>query len=254
MRLEGKVAIVTGAGAGIGRAIALRLAQEGSHIVVVDRNRSSAQETSSMVERTGHRALVCVADVARGDQVQSAVDATLEEFGRIDVLVNNAGVVTFTPFLDLPEAEWDLVIDTNLKGPFLFSQAVARAMIPAGRPGSIVNIGSAEGEVVVASGVHCQPHYNASKGGVKMLTKALAFELAPYNIRVNGVSPGPIETGFAGGLHEVSEAQEKMLRRLLIKRRGRPVEVASVVAFLASDESSYMTGAMVAVDGGWLVT
>ena len=101
MRLEGKVAIVTGAGAGIGRAIALRLAQEGSHIVVVDRNRSSAQETSSMVERTGHRALVCVADVARGDQVQSAVDATLEEFGRIDVLVNNAGVVTFTPFLDL---------------------------------------------------------------------------------------------------------------------------------------------------------
>jgi NAD(P)-dependent dehydrogenase (short-subunit alcohol dehydrogenase family) len=181
------------------------------------------------------------------------VDTALDTYGRVDYLVNNAGLVTMTPFLDLPEEEWDLVLDVNLKGQFLCSQAFARALVNAGHGGAIVNLGSIESEIISASGDHCQPHYNASKGGVKMLTKALAFELAPHDIRVNGVNPGTIDTRFAGDLHASPRAVEYIMGRSLIQRFGQPADVAHAVHFLLSDNASFITGTMLTVDGGWLV-
>src|SRR5579884_1493829 len=188
--LTNRVALITGAGSGIGRGIAQRLASFGAQVVVADINEAAGQETVRLVEADGGSALFTRTDVSVKADAEKMVAAALDRFGRVDYLVNNAGLVTMTPFLDLPEEEWDLVMNVNLKGQFLCAQAFARALVKADHGGAIVNLGSVESEVVAASGEHCQPHYNASKGGVKMLTKALAFELAPYGIRVNGVNPG----------------------------------------------------------------
>jgi NAD(P)-dependent dehydrogenase (short-subunit alcohol dehydrogenase family) len=144
-------------------------------------------------------------------------------------------------------------MNVNLKGQFLCAQAFARALVNADHGGAIVNLGSVESEVVAASGEHCQPHYNASKGGVKMLTKGLAFELAPYGIRVNGVNPGTIDTHFAGDLHESPRAIEYIMSRSLVKRFGEPLDIARAVHFLLSDNASFVTGTMLTVDAGWLV-
>jgi NAD(P)-dependent dehydrogenase (short-subunit alcohol dehydrogenase family) len=179
------------------------------------------------------------------------VAAAAERFGRLDYLVNNAGVVTMTPFLELPEEEWDRVIDIDLKGQFLCAQAFAREVIRQGHGGAIVNLGTVESEVVSASGEHCQVHYNAAKGGVKMLTKGMAFELARHDIRVNGINPGTIDTEFAGPRTE--RGRDRSLARALIKRLGQPADIARAVWFLLSDDASFITGTMLSVDGGWLV-
>jgi NAD(P)-dependent dehydrogenase (short-subunit alcohol dehydrogenase family) len=247
------VALITGAGSGIGRGIAQRLAAFGARVVVADVNEAGGRETVQLVESEGGSALFTRTDVSVKADAEAMVAAALDRFGRVDYLVNNAGLITLTPFLDLPEEEWDLVMNVNLKGQFLCTQAFARALVNAGHGGAIVNLGSVEGEVVAASGEHCQPHYNASKGGVKMLTKALAFELAPYGIRVNGVNPGTIDTRFAGDLHESPRAVEYIMGRSLLKRFGQPVDVARAVHFLLSDNASFVTGTMLTVDAGWLV-
>jgi NAD(P)-dependent dehydrogenase (short-subunit alcohol dehydrogenase family) len=248
----GRVAFVTGAGSGIGRAIAMRLAGERASVVVADVRLDAAEETASMIEARGVRALATQLDVRDPAQAASARDATREAFGAVHYLVNNAGLVRMSPLDDLDEDEWDLVLDTNLKGMYVVTRAIAPAIGEAGG-GAIVNMSTIESEVVVSSAGHPQVHYNASKGGVKMLTKALAVELSHRKIRVNAVAPGPVATSFIpGGDLRSPEAWAFMSQRLLVERVGEPEDVAAAVSFLLSDEASFITGAQLPVDGGWL--
>jgi NAD(P)-dependent dehydrogenase (short-subunit alcohol dehydrogenase family) len=248
----GRVAFVTGAGSGIGRAIAMRLAGERASVVVADVRLDAAEETASMIEARGMRALAIELDVRDPAQAASARDAALEAFGAVHDLVNNAGLVRMSPLDDLDEDEWDLVLDTNLKGMYVVTRAIAPAIGDAGG-GAIVNMSTIESEVVVSSAGHPQVHYNASKGGVRMLTKALAVELSHRKIRVNAVAPGPIATSFIpGGDLRSPEAWAFMSQRLLVERVGEPEDVAAAVSFLLSDEASFITGAQLPVDGGWL--
>jgi glucose 1-dehydrogenase/3-oxoacyl-[acyl-carrier protein] reductase len=192
------------------------------------------------------------ADVRERAEIESARDGALAAFGEIRYLVNNAGLVRMSTFDALEEDEWDLVLDTNLKGMYLVTRAVAPAIAEAGG-GAIVNLSTIESEVVVASQGHPQVHYNASKGGVRMLTKALAVELADRSIRVNAVAPGPIATSFIpGGDLRSPEAWAFLKERILVGRVGEPEDVAAAISFLLSDDASFITGAQLAVDGGWL--
>ncbi len=251
--MDRAVAIVTGAASGIGRSIAGYLAERNISVVVADVLDDVGSDAARQLTEQGAQALYVHADVSKKAEVEALVATASEHFGRLDYLVNNAGVVTMTGFLDLPEEEWDRVIDIDLKGQFLTAQAFAREVIRQQHGGAIVNLGTVESEVISASGEHCQVHYNAAKGGVKMLTKGIAFELAPHNIRVNGINPGCIDTRFAGDINDYPEVREYLMRRSLIKRLGQPIDIARVAWFLLSDDADYMTGTMVNVDGGWLV-
>lgn len=243
---------MTGAGSGIGRAVASGLAAEGAAVVVADVRREAAGETVAQIVDRGGRAVAIELDVRDASQAATARDAALEAFGSLHYLVNNAGLVRMSALDDLDEDEWDLVLDTNLKGMYIVTRAVAPAIGDAGG-GAIVNMSTIESEVVVSSAGHPQVHYNASKGGVKMLTKALAVELSHRRIRVNAVAPGPIATSFIpGGDLRSPEAWAFMSQRLLIDRVGEPGDVAAAVSFLLSDEASFITGAQLPVDGGWL--
>ena len=249
--MSDRVAIVTGAGSGIGRGIAVHLAGDGARVVVADIDDAGGQETAAQITGAGGAAMFVHTDVRLADDAQGMVDTCIGEYGIPDYLVNNAGLVTMTPFLELPEEEWDLVLDVDVKGQFLCGQAFSRALVTAGRGGAIVNIGSVESEVISASGDHCQVHYNVAKGGVKMLTKGMAFELARHDIRVNGINPGTIDTEFAGP--QTERGREFVFARALIKRLGQPADIARAVSFLLSDDASFITGTMLSVDGGWLV-
>ncbi|MGZ8581322.1 MAG: SDR family NAD(P)-dependent oxidoreductase [Actinomycetota bacterium] len=249
---SGRGAFVTGAGSGIGRAVATRLAAEGASVAVADVRLDAADETAAEIGDRGGHAIAIELDVRAPAEAAAARDAALEAFGTVHYLVNNAGLVRMSALDDLDEDEWDLVLDTNLKGMYVVTRALAPAIGDAGG-GAIVNMSTIESEVVVSSAGHPQVHYNASKGGVKMLTKALAVELSHRRIRVNAVAPGPIATSFIpGGDLRSPEAWAFMSQRLLVDRVGEPQDVAAAVSFLLSDDASFITGAQLPVDGGWL--
>ena len=252
MRFSDAVVFITGAGSGIGRATAQRLASEGAAVLCLDRRGDTAEETAEEIRQHGWKAVAAAGDVRQRADIEAALAIALETFGKVTHLVNNAGVVTMKGLAELTEEEWDFVVDINLKGVFLVSQVVAPAIANAGG-GAIVNLSTVEAEVVVASGPNCQPHYNASKGGVKMLTKALAHELAQYAIRVNAVAPGPIATQFAGIDWEAPAVASFIRSRMLIPRPGQPAEIAAAIAFLLSDDAAFITGIQLPVDGGFLV-
>ena len=248
MRLKDRVAIVTGAGSGNGRGIALRFAQEGARVVAADVDIDEARKTGVLVDREGGEAFAVHADVSRREQVSEMVEATENRFGGIDILVNNAGVETLVPLLDLEESEWDRIIDINLKGAFLCAQIAARAMVSAQTPGAIVNIASINAKIALAG----QAHYTSSKGGLIMLTKSMALDLAPHGIRVNAIGPGVIETRMTERSLSDPRRRAMLLSKVPLGRVGQPRDVANAALFLASDEASYITGTTLYVDGGWL--
>ena len=250
--LSGRVALVTGGGRGIGRGVVLALARQGADVAIGCVGRpDAAEETKALVEKLGRRCIVVQADVADPGAARRMVDDVVRAMGGLDVLVNNAGILSFEPFVDMKVETWDRVMDVNLKGQFLVAQAAAREMIRRGRGGRIVNVASI-GSGGVGVGFPGIAHYTASKGGVVALTETMAVELAPHGILVNAVAPGFIETDMSAGTRGNEAALQATLARIPLRRPGRPEEVGAVVAFLASDEASYCTGGTLYVDGGWL--
>jgi len=249
MKLQGKVAIVTGAGSGIGRGIALRFAEEGAAVVVADVNRSQGEEVAQACEQVGGRGLFVHTDVSKAAACRALVQQSVAAFGQIDTLVNNAGVNFVKPTLEMDEADWDRVIDVDLKGTFLCSRYALEVMVPR-RQGNIINIASVHTRATLPEAVP----YAAAKGGVEMMTKSLAIEFAPYGIRVNAVSPGLTDTQIWADIQEaaadVEAARQHWYDNIPMRRVQSPREVANVVLFLASDAASYITGANIFTDGG----
>lgn len=240
--LKDKVAIVTGAGQGIGKGIAKMLAAEGCHIVVSDMNEETCAEVAREVEALGVKALAVRCDVSSKAEVADLFAKTKEHFGRLDVLVNNAGVYPFLAFESMEEADWDHIMDVNLKSVFLCSKEAVKMLQSGGRIISISSIASLVGFEGLA-------HYCASKSGINGFTRVLALELAKRNITVNAVAPGVITT--PGTTEWTEEAKKQTLAMIPAARQGTPEDIGSAVVFLASATSSYITGQVIVVDGGW---
>ncbi len=246
-RVSGKVVFITGAASGMGRAHALRLASEGASLAITDRDEKGLAETLAAVQAKGVEAAAWPHDVTDETAWERVVNAACARFGRIDVLVNNAGIAHTCSVLDMPVEEWDRVMAINARGVFLGVRTVGRKMRDHGRGGSIINISSVFGIV----GGAMASAYCASKGAVRLLTKAAAADLTEFNIRVNSVHPGLIDTPMLGGLLGDEDVRRRMLALQLQRRAANPDEVSSAVLFLVSDESSFMTGSEMVVDGGW---
>ena len=248
--LTGKVAIVTGGAMGIGQGIAYRLAEAGAAVMITDVNLEAAEATVNQIRSKGGKAEAMKADASSVADAKRAVQETVRAFGRLDILVNNAGIYPFAPALELAEALWDRVLDINLKGLFFYTQAAAQEMMNEGHAGKIINLASIDALHPTGNLVH----YDSSKGGVVMATKALALEFGPRNITVNAIAPGGIQTPGTGiqstaGFDEMIQA---FTAKIPMRRMGIPDDIAKVVLFLASGASDYMTGSLLVVDGGYL--
>ena len=247
--LTGKIAVVTGSGRGLGKAIALGLGEAGASVVVCSRTLSEAQATADEIAAAGSPSLAVQVDTANRASCEALITATVERFGRLDVMVNNAGIDIIEPAEDVTEENWDTVVNINLKGYFNCSQLAARQMLKQGTGGSIISNSSIAGEVGIAG----LSAYAAAKGGVNQLSRVQAVEWAPKGIRVNVFSPGYFENIMSGASdeHRKPEKRNQVLTFTPMGRRGRPEELVGPVVFLASDASSYMTGAVLLVDGGY---
>jgi NAD(P)-dependent dehydrogenase (short-subunit alcohol dehydrogenase family) len=248
-RLAGKSAVITGGGTGIGQAIALAFAREGAQVVVAGRRKGKLDETLHLMQQAGCSALALECDVTKATDTQRVVKSAEDTFGKVNVLVNNAGALSVSTVENITEEDWDRVMATNVKGPFLMSRAALPAMRRAGG-GSIINVGSVLGIVAIRD----RAAYCASKGGVSMLTKAMALDHAQDNIRVNCVCPSIVESGMTRNLFAETEvgrqARESRLASIPLGRFGKPADIAGLTVFLASEESSWMTGTVIPVDGG----
>ncbi|MEM2104146.1 MAG: glucose 1-dehydrogenase [Candidatus Bathyarchaeia archaeon] len=249
-KLKGKVAIITGAGSGIGRATAVLFAKEGAKVAVVDCNKDSGEETVKIIRQSGGEAVFIYADVSKASDVQKMVETVVGKYGAIDILFNNAGINLALPITELPEETWDEIINTNLKGVFLCSKNVIPIMKRQGS-GIIINMGSSSALV----GVPYFGAYSASKGGILALTRTMALEVAPFKIRVNCICPGMVETPLSKRTWEKMRISEEKrgerAKSIPWGRVGEPEEIARAVLFLASEDSSYMTGSNLTVDGGF---
>jgi len=244
--LTGRVALVTGASRGLGRAMALALAQAGADMALAARGAEALQQAAAEVRALGRKALIVPTDVTQVSQIEALVHATIEGFGRLDILIPAAGINIRGPAIDFAEADWDRVMAVNLKAVFFTCQAAARGMIRQGS-GSIVTVAS----LATTFGFPNIIAYCASKGGVGQLTKALASEWAPYGVRVNGVAPGYYRTAMTEPLFQDAEFVRYLHSRIPMNRPGVPEDLAGAVVFLASDASAYVTGQILYVDGGW---
>ncbi|MFP5211345.1 MAG: SDR family NAD(P)-dependent oxidoreductase [Acidobacteriota bacterium] len=247
LRLQGKVAIVTGAGSGIGQGIALRLASEGAQVVVDYVGKpEGAEETQQEIEHEGGTGEIVQADISRAADARAVVDEAWKRYGSADILVNNAGIEKKSDFCDTAEADYDAVMAVNLRGPFFLAQAFARRLRDAKKPGRIINISSVHEDMAFPGFAT----YCASKGGLRMLMRDLAVELGPLGITINNVAPGAIVTPINTALLEDKPKLNALLDKIPLGRLGKPEDVAGLVAFLASEDASYITGATFVVDGG----
>ncbi len=245
-KLDGKVALVTGAAKGLGQAMTLGLAEAGADICAIDRNDSI--RTCESVQKLGRRCLNLTVDLADRKAIAGIAPQALDHFGRLNILVNNAGIIRRSPFTGFTAKDWDEVIDINLSAVFFLSQAVAGVFIKQGRGGKIINVASMlsfQGGILV-------PSYTAAKSGVMGLTRLMANELAPHNINVNAIAPGYMATENTAALRSDSVRNKAILERIPAGRWGQPEDLKGIVVFLASDASAYLQGYTVAVDGGWL--
>ncbi len=249
MRLEDKVAIVTGATKGIGLAIAEEYAKEGAKIVLTGRSEDLGENAAQSIAAQGHEAMFVKCDVSQSDQVNRLVEKTVERFGRLDIMVSNAGINNKAEFLDVQEDDWDRVIAVNLKGVFLCGQAAAKQMVKQGNGGVIINMSSVMGVL----GLKNQVAYTTSKGGINQLTKVMGLGLIDHGIRVNGIGPGAVNTELMKRVGHNKELMDMILKRTPIGRVAECYEVGRVAVFLASDDASFMVGQTVYPDGGRMI-
>ncbi len=247
--LKGKAALVTGASKGLGEAMALGLSKAGAKVAICARNQEDLRRVQKRIEEKGGEALIARADVLQTQSIREMVSRVLDHFGQIDILVNNAGIILRKPLLDWSEEEWDRVLDTNLKGYFLVSQAVGPQMISR-RKGKVINMASIFGTVALTN----QVGYACSKGGVIQMTKVMALEWAPYHINVNAIAPAYFESDrLVAALKKDPERNRFIVERTPMKRLGRPEELEGITIFLASQASDFITGQTIFIDGGWTI-
>jgi glucose 1-dehydrogenase len=246
-QFDGKVAIVTGADSGIGRAIALQLAAEGATVVVnYAHNKEKAQEVLQDIQQKQGKAIVIQADVSQYQQAIGLIQQTVEHFNRLDIMVNNAGMEIHGPFLEVSEEQFDRVMSVDLKGTFFCAQATAREMVKRKTPGRIINISSVHEDIPMPQNAP----YCCAKGGMRMLTRTICLELAPNNITVNNIAPGAVHTPIDADVEADPEKMKALLNEIPLHRMGQPEEIAKLAAYLASDAAAYITGATYIIDGG----
>lgn len=249
LKLEGKAALVTGSSQGIGEAVAKRLAEEGADVIInYHTHPEEAEQVVQAVHALGRQAVALQADLSKLPEVQSLLQQSIQALGKLDILVNNAGVEKHADFWNVTEADYDLVMNVNLKGVFFVTQGFVRHLMDAKRPGKVINMSSVHEELPFP---HFAP-YCMSKGGMRMMTRDLAIELAPYGITINSIAPGAIETPINTKLLHDPAKLNALLGNIPLKRLGKPQDVAGVAAFLASSDADYLTGTTVFVDGGLL--